>query len=400
MGFPKNRKPAVAFENGVLFDTKKKNQETLSEHAKSKAHANVISKLQQDAAKKQRTSFLQGEEAEETKDNNYLEVTARIIRTVFVINKLSLPFSDHAALISLQQLNGLSMGWHHFDRTACTKITADISAYMHDTLINSLIQNEMPISIIIDDSTDAGNVHFKIVYFQTIESDRPVIYFYKLIELSAGTGIGGFQAITSAWESEKRTDFISYMNKNLIGFSSDGDSTNTGKHTGILKYLKDWSSKPIFSVHCMSHRLELVIKHAFEKLIDEETNHRIVSEYLDKTINQIHKFYNAQGYKRLTHLKQTCKANKEKFYSLSKIIEIRWIASDYRAMKSLNFMWDMIVKDLEDGRYLKAFLKEARCENADTNDIDRCFTVSKYLQSDKITYKNFVLNDDKDEIPE
>lgn len=97
MGFPKNRKPAIALESGVLFGNKKKNQDALSEHAKSKAHANVISKLQKIVAKKQRTSFLQDEQTEETKNNKYLEVTARIIRTVYVIDKLSLPFSDHKA---------------------------------------------------------------------------------------------------------------------------------------------------------------------------------------------------------------------------------------------------------------------------------------------------------------
>lgn len=42
MRLPSNRKPALANEIGILFDSKKKNQEALSDHAKSKAHLNVI----------------------------------------------------------------------------------------------------------------------------------------------------------------------------------------------------------------------------------------------------------------------------------------------------------------------------------------------------------------------
>lgn len=472
LGFPKNHKPAIANEFGILFDTKKKNQEALSEHAKSKAHANVISKLQQNSARNQRKRFLQDEHSEETKDKNYLEITARVIRTVYVINKLSLPFSDHTALVTLQNLNGLDMGIHHFERTSCARITLDISSKMHETLIDSLIKNQMPISIIVDDTTDAGNIHYKIIYFQTVEVANPVIYFYKLVELKTGTGLGGFEALKLAWESEKRTDFQTYMKQNLIGFSSDGDVTNIGKYSGTIKYLKDWSSKPIFAVHCMSHRLELVIKHAFNKSTDQGTT--IVSEYLDKTINKVYTFYNAQGYKRSSHLKQTCNERNQQFYSLSKIITIRWIASDFKAMKALNRMWGVVVVDLgeiakdrsflrktrdkaanlrskllgknflllfnflydvvnelsflslemqkrtalivdfysfktkfesifsrmktEDPRYLKSFLNEARCENIDS-DPEPCETVSQYTRSKKITYKNVVLNDDKDQIP-
>lgn len=204
----------------------------------------------------------------------------------------------------------------------------------------------MPISIIVDDSTDAGNIHYKIVYFQTIEEVNPVIYFYKLIKLESATGFGGFEALRKAWESEK-SGFSQYMQHNLIGFASDGAATNLGQHSGTLKYIKDWTKNSIFSIHCMSHRLELSIQHAFNQTIDFETNSRIVSEYIDSTINKVYSFYNSYGYKRIAHLKDTCERNGFKYYALSKIIHIRWIASDFKAMKALSIMWRMIVEDLD-----------------------------------------------------
>lgn len=123
MKLPSNRKPAVAGENGVLNPCKKRNQQTISEHANSTSHANIISNLQTRSVKKQRESFFNDERSEENANDKYLEVTSRMIRTVFVINKLSLPFSDHSSLVTLQKLNGLNMGFHHYERFGCAKMT-------------------------------------------------------------------------------------------------------------------------------------------------------------------------------------------------------------------------------------------------------------------------------------
>lgn len=475
MKLPSNRKPAVANENGVLHNSKKKNQETINEHASSVSHTNIISNLQAQSAKKQRESFFNDERLEENANGKYLEVTSRMIRTVFVINKMSLPFSDHSSLVTLQKLNGLNMGFHHYERFGCAAMTTDISNNMHAILIDNLIKSEMPISIIIDDTTDVKNNHYKVVYFQTIEEVNPVIYFYKLIELKSGTGFDGFEAMRLSWEAETKKEFYTYMQNNLIGFASDGASVNLGKKSGIVKYLKDWVKKPIFAVHCMSHRLELVITKAFNKTTDKEKPKK-VSEYLDKTINKVYSFYNTQGYKRVTHLKQTCKTYKQKFYSLSKIIQIRWIASDYKAMNSLNSMWEMIVDDLNEiskdrqftqktrnkaeklrpkligkhflllfhflfdivnelstfslemqrrtalivdfnslkknfesifkhlkdnnGKNLEVYLNDARCKTEEDEDMARCKNIENYLSSEKIVYKNIVLNNDESELPD
>lgn len=202
MHLPRNNKPALASDEGILYPTYKRNQEILSLHPKSVTHLNIIENLQARVSKKQRRSVFDDEVIEENKNEKYLEITARMIRTVYVLNKLSLPFSDHSALVTLQKLNGLNMGFHHYERTGCTAMTVHISDHMHKTLVDNLIKSQMPISIIVDDTTDAGHIHYKIVYFQTIEDVNPVIYFYKLIELKSGTGYGGFEALEKTWKSE------------------------------------------------------------------------------------------------------------------------------------------------------------------------------------------------------
>lgn len=341
MGLPQDKKPELATHHGYLGSSYKRNQEAISGHTKSTTHMNIISRLKSEKSKRQRTEIAGYVHEEEMNDDGRLLITARMFRTVFVLNKLSLAYSDHAGLVTLQKLNGLDMGFHHYERTACTKMSNFISDIMHDILIKYLIENQMPISIIVDDTTDLSTVHFKIVYFQTIEDNRPVIYFYKLIELKAETGQAHFDVVRSAWENES-PGFLEYMKENLVGFASDGASVNVGRHNGMITYLKNWASKPLFAVHCMAHRLELLIHHAFD--INKEIEN--ISHELDRALNDIYKFYGGLSHKRKTHLKQTSDMMKKTFYELKRIIEIRWITSDYNAMKSLYSMWPVIIRDL------------------------------------------------------
>lgn len=71
-----------------------------------------------------------------------------------------------------------------------------------------------------------------------------------------------------------------------------------------------------------------------------------ISSYLDNTLRKTYSFYNGQGFKRKSHLKVTCETHNIKFYSVSDIIAIRWVASDYNAMKSIHSMWKALVEDL------------------------------------------------------
>lgn len=269
-----------------------------------------------------------------------------MIRSVFALNKLSLPFSDHKLLVQLQKINGVPLGLHHYERSACTEMTIEISKYMHEMLINSLIKNNMPISIIVDDTTDAGSIHYKIVYFQTMENTYPVIYFYKLIQTTSETGFAGFEALKNAWISEENKEFVNYMKTNLIGFASDGAANNIGKDNGTIKFIRDFADNKIFAVHCMAHRLELTVKHAFDSMQYIENMNKI-NDYLDQTITKSYSFYN-KGFKRKNHLKLTCDKYNKKIYALSKIISIRWVASDFKAMRAIHRMWKPIVEDLNE----------------------------------------------------
>lgn len=40
-------------------------------------------------------------------------------------------YSDHAGLVTLQKLNGIDMGYHHYERTGCIKMF--MSEKMYET---------------------------------------------------------------------------------------------------------------------------------------------------------------------------------------------------------------------------------------------------------------------------
>lgn len=80
-------------------------------------------------------------------NSEMLRATSNVIRTVYVINKLAVAFSSHSPIVTLQKLNGVKMGVHHYDRKGATRMTESISNNMHKTLIQSLIQNDAPISL-------------------------------------------------------------------------------------------------------------------------------------------------------------------------------------------------------------------------------------------------------------
>lgn len=336
-------KNALAYSAGQLKKTLEKNRDVIMEHGRSKSHLSVIEILQKQAQKRLRTDFEQIQQTEDSQDNKYLEITSRMIRTVYVINKLTMSFSSHGGMVLLQKANGIDMGYHHYERTSCFRMTELISKHMHQTLVDNIMKQNVPISLIVDGTTDSSRVHYLIVYFQTIENNNPMIYFYRLLEVHQETSEGLFNALTDAWKKESK-DLYAYMKSNLIGFASDGAAVNVGKKGGLALHLKNFARNPIFAVHCMAHRLELAIQHSFE--VEGAISN--MGKNIDTLINSIYSFYNDKSHKRKTHLKTTAERLKVKFIELIYIFDVRWIASNYRAMKKINDMWKALTTDLNE----------------------------------------------------
>ena len=102
--------------------------------------------------------------------------------------KKSRPFSDHSDLIDLQSLNGVNVGRLLHSRTTCVSIVEHVADEMVGSLMRSITQSNVPVAILIDESTTLSNKACLIVYIRcSIADSEPITLFLDLVELSGTT---------------------------------------------------------------------------------------------------------------------------------------------------------------------------------------------------------------------
>lgn len=139
-----------------------------------------------------RTDFLEIQRKEDAANEGTLKVTAAMIRTVFIELKKNIPFDTHASLVSLQELHGVKLGFHHYEKCGAISFLESMSSYMHMLFLNHMISKNLPFSIIIDGSTDSAETKFLIIYFLILENNIPVMCFYRLVETTSDVTAIGF----------------------------------------------------------------------------------------------------------------------------------------------------------------------------------------------------------------
>lgn len=289
-----------------------------------------------------RKDFEEIQRKEETKNEGVLEITSKMMRTVYMEIKKNIPFDSHLSLVLLQEINGIDMGFHHREKCGATSMMELISSSMHQRLLKHMLSEQLPFSIIVDGSSDISDNHYLSIYFQILEKNVPVVVFYKLVELSSDvTAQGIYTSVKTALQNED-VDLLNYFRTNLVGFASDGEPTMSGQNNGLIALIRKDSKNHIFSIHCMAHRLELIIKHALE------TNKYF--EKFEQIINELFQFYNNNALKRKSHLRETAFKLGKKIYELNYIYHTRWISSEYQAILNFKKMWEVLASDLDNIR--------------------------------------------------
>ena len=158
-------------------------------------------------------------------------MTSDMLRTVYAEVKVNVPFSSHPIIVKLQKLNDLNLGTHHHDKNAAKIMALFISEKMHTTLIPQIASGSSPLSLIVDTTTDYKGNHYLISFLRAIEQDmdvesqivreRPVIYFYKLIEFGYSENAPTMlNLLDTAFDRDdkKAPNFKQSIKNNLIGF--------------------------------------------------------------------------------------------------------------------------------------------------------------------------------------
>ena len=115
----------------------------------------------------------------------------------------------HAALVQLQEANGVNMGHRFVGRYGASAMVEFISKTMKNDFILSVTQSNSPLAIIVDGSSDLVKQHYLVVLLQTVLDGQPTVVFYGLIPIGVDESAKGlYNAIMSVWEEEPH-DFLS-----------------------------------------------------------------------------------------------------------------------------------------------------------------------------------------------
>ena len=212
---------------------KSKQQEVKQEEVQQeKTHTTVLSQLQQAHENELPRYFDAVNKKLEASENHILEATSKMLRTVYTEIIANVPFYQHPKIVELQKINGVPLGYHHYDPHGATRMMELILREMHARLLQKIKSNNDPISIILDGSTSTDMFHFLSVLVQTLENERPIVYLYRLVELGVDeTAVGLKNALIQVFQKD---GIESHMKEKLVGFGSDGAAVNTGNISGLV----------------------------------------------------------------------------------------------------------------------------------------------------------------------
>ena len=282
-------------------------------------------------------SFSIAEQKQSLQDCGKYEITAHMFRIVYTEVKMNIPLMGHRDIVQLIHLSGGSIGYNHYERTSALRMAELISETFHQQLTDYILQSDSPWSIICDGASDPRQNHYLTVLLQGIEHNLPKVYFYRLILIGSDeTAEGLMQLLINAFEDDGIKD---KMKQNLIGFTSDGANVMMGKFNGLAKKVERFAARPIIATHCMAHRLELAILHAYDGR--PEFN---FMNHMPILINEVYSFFYGQGHKKKAYMREVLK---DATVTLNYIFEVRWITSERSALRRIIDNFEGLIKVLQ-----------------------------------------------------
>ena len=194
----------------------------------------------------------------------------------FVMAKESLPFAKYPSLLELEARHDVDLGFEYSTPDSAKAFTSYIAQAQREAFLKSLaIRKCFFYSIMMDGSTDAGNVEDEMVVLLTsCKNDdtreiTSVTRYWSVHSPNRADATGLIGSLKHALQPLGVTDLldqVSVLNVKdmpvLVGGSSDGASVNISDCNGVRGQLQralPW----LFWAWCFAHRLELSCNDAF-----------------------------------------------------------------------------------------------------------------------------------------
>ena len=302
-------------------------------------------------------------------DEKNSEVYEKLFNTAYYVASENEPFAKFPKLCALQTKNGLNFGTNYLNDKGCKMFLTSSSEVLREDVSKEL-ENVRFISILGDGSTDKGIIEQELVYVRFVDSKGQIqTKLGDIDDLEQGNAKGVKDGWLKGLDSLGITEQV--LAEKLVAVNTDGASVNLGKKGGAVKLLLDdinellddnkTSNGYVTVVHCIAHKLELAVRDA-KKGCDYLTE-------FEKTLKGIFALYYYSPKKR-RELYEIAVSLDQELKHYGGVQQIRWVASQNRALKALLDNYDITIAHLEEvasGRddnapKAKAYLKDMRSE--------------------------------------
>ena len=198
------------------------------------------------------------------KDRDYLK---RLFEVSYFIAMKGRPYSDFEDMLKLEKLHGVKFSetnaYEH--NNACKTFIAFCSKSVFEKSVKAKLLRANFVSVLCDGSTDSSVIEKECVYVIFLDPDSftPLCSFLSLQDPKSQDSSGIKEAIEKAFLDNGLETILDRM----VFLSADGASVNAGGNTGLIVLLRQRCPWLVF-VWCLSHRLELAMKHALKDLIE------------------------------------------------------------------------------------------------------------------------------------
>uniref|UniRef100_A0ABM5GK37 LOW QUALITY PROTEIN: E3 SUMO-protein ligase KIAA1586 homolog n=1 Tax=Pogona vitticeps TaxID=103695 RepID=A0ABM5GK37_9SAUR len=255
----------------------------------------------------------------DTLNKKYFSSTCRVFNTIYSLSKRCKPFSDIEDEIELQMKNGLDMGIGLHSRKTAVKIVDFIAKEIKKEIFTKITENDKKICLIIDEASTISCKPVIILFLKVEDSVSSPTIFVELVELEKQDAE---TICSSVMESLNKVGLTkNYLQKNLIGFCSDGASVMLGRKSGVsTRITKDFPNIIIW--HCLNHRLQLVLDDSIKEI--KQANHFKI--FIDKIYTIFH-----QSNKNQIELIKISEQLGIEIIKIGRVLGPRWAACSLRS---------------------------------------------------------------------
>jgi hypothetical protein len=244
----------------------------------------------------------------------------RLVKIVWFLLKEKIAFIKYEKVVELTQALGVKFDSRFYHtrygfQNLLIAINRQLKRNLHERL-----KNAKNFTLLCDCATDICNTNYMISFVMFYDERDMMVRceFLDISELIRGTGKCMYDSLVKSMSKFGLTP------EKLMCLTTDGASANTGEEEGLVGCFKDVNPR-ILSIHCISHRLQLLVKDVIDEV--EELKH------INDILNQMHTFFRASSV-RNNILKIWASILDEDRYEILATLEIRWF-SFYRALTNI-----------------------------------------------------------------